>query len=308
MIKIDLDILKQGTPSKQVLSCSFFTTKDSYREFAKYQSSLTDFLWQQKQISGFEVRIYTDNSGAEFALEASNIYSNVSVYHYNCLDYRDDKWHSGMFGTLCRLLPLFEELDLVWVSDIDIPQRFLSPAILNQLDNGIPVYIDTRVCNTTRKFGRQFPIILHKFISRLRFPNFLLSGFLDDLHQGREQRFIEYLNKNNKTKPYSRVPYGIDEYFMNTRIYEYLQSSGTKCLVGKDYLNRIIMQENVSDEHRLILKTYFLTHDKNLFPKIKEIMKASLPGLIEKYPCCKETLDNLDILNSSSLVLYKTLI
>lgn len=308
MCKINIQILKQGVPSKNVLSCSFFATKDEYREFEKYQSNLTEFLRQQKQISGFEVRIYTDNSGIKFALEASNIYDNVSVYHYNCPDFRDGKWHTGMFGTLCRLLPLFEELDLVWVSDIDIPSRFFSPFIISQLNNEIPVYIDTRVCNTTRKFGRRFPIILHKFISRLKFPNSLLTEFLTDLHQCREQDVIEYMNERNKSKPHSRVPYGMDEYFMNTRIYEYLQVNKVKCLIGKDYLNRAVMQENASDEQKSILKNYSLTHDEKLIQKIKEILKENLPGLIEKHPCCKEALDSLDILNSSSMILYKTLI
>ena len=310
MSQIQIKILKQGFLSKNVLSCSFFATADSYREFEKYQAHLKEFLEQQKQFNEFkfELRIYTDDSGSEFALEASKNYDNVSVYHYDCPIFRNGKWHVGMFGSICRLLPLFEKLDLVWISDIDIPLRFLNPSILEHLDNETPIYIDTRVCNATRKFGRRFPVILHKFISRLQFPSFLLTRFLIDLHEGREQHAIEYMNEKNKSKPQSKVPYGIDEYFMNTIIYEYLQVLGTQCVVGKDYLNRNILQENTSEENKSILKYYFLTHDQTMMPKIKEILKEELSTLVKKYPCCKETLDNLDNLDKSTQVFYKTLI
>lgn len=310
MNSIQIKILKQGSLSKNVLSCSFFATADSYREFGKYQEHLKEFLEQQKQVKEFEfeLRIYTDDSGSAFALEASKSYDNVSVYHYNCPIFRSGKWHVGMFGTICRLLPLFERFALVWVSDIDIPLRFLNPAILEQLDNETPVYIDTRVCNTTRKFGSRFPIILHKFISKIQFPAFLLTKFLIDLHEGREQHAIEYMNKMNKSKPQSKIPYGIDEYFLNTRIYEYLQLREIQCLVGMDYLNRNVMQENTSEENKSILKYYFLTHDQKMIPKIKEILKDELPTLVQKYPCCQQTLDNLENLDKSTQVFYKTLI
>lgn len=308
MSQIQIEILKQGTLSKKVLSCSFFTAEDKYRDFVKYQAHLKEFLEQQKQINQCEVRIYTDDSGKEFALEVSKNYENVSVYHYDCPIFKNGKWHVGMFGALCRLLPLFENLDVVWVSDIDIPLRFLNPAILEDLNDKTPVYIDTRVCSSTRKFGRRFPIILHKFISKLKFPSILLMRFLTDLHEGKEQYAIDYMNEVNKSKPQSKVPYGIDEYFMNTRMYEYLKINGIQCLIGKDYLNRKVMQENTSDEYKYVLRNYFLTHDKKMLPKIKNILRDELPSLIQKYPCCKETLDNLDNFEISTQVFYKTLI
>ena len=308
MINVEVEILKQGEPSKNVLSCSFFTTADKYREFEKYQVHLKEFLEQQRQLNDFEVRIYTDDSGKDFAVDACKNYQNVSVYHYNCPEFKRGKWHVGMFGTLCRLLPLSEGLDLVWVSDIDVPQRFLNPAILKHLDINTPIYIDTRVCSTSRKFGKRFPVILHKFISKMQLPSFLLERFLTDLHEGRERQAIDYMNLINRQKPHSEAPYGIDEYFLNTRIYEYIQARGIQCLVGKDYLNRAVMQKNSSEENKAILKHYFLTHDMAALPKVREILQEELPALIDDHPCCKETLDELANLQESSQVFYNTLI
>jgi hypothetical protein len=119
--EIEITILKQGRPSKKVLSVSFYTMKDAYRRKEKYETNLKLFLKYKKTLKGFETRIYTDDSGKDFALEAAKNDPTVSVYHFNYPPLREEEGHVGVFGSLVRFLPFFEPgLEIVWESDIDI--------------------------------------------------------------------------------------------------------------------------------------------------------------------------------------------
>jgi hypothetical protein len=102
---------------------------DAYRKVEKYQHYLQKFLQQKQVLKGFETRIYTDDSGKEFALKVTKNDPTVSVYHFNYSPLREKIGHIGTFGTLIRFLPLFESgLETVWVSDIDIPDSYLDPS------------------------------------------------------------------------------------------------------------------------------------------------------------------------------------
>ena len=108
MSQIEIQILKQGTETKKVISGSFFTMKDAYRHKEKYITYLTKFcIFSNKP--GFCSRIYTDDSGKKEALQIAELHSHVSVYHFNCPEFREEVGHIGVFGTLIRFLPLFEE-------------------------------------------------------------------------------------------------------------------------------------------------------------------------------------------------------
>lgn len=52
--------LKRGIPSKRVLSCSYFTMEDAYRDVEKYKKNFIKFLYQKNTLKGFETRVYTN--------------------------------------------------------------------------------------------------------------------------------------------------------------------------------------------------------------------------------------------------------
>jgi hypothetical protein len=81
MSQIKITILKE-VQQPNVIACSFFTMTDSYRAFGKYKTHLEVFLKYTKKLTDFEVRIYTDDTGSDFALEVSKDYPNVSVHHF----------------------------------------------------------------------------------------------------------------------------------------------------------------------------------------------------------------------------------
>jgi hypothetical protein len=111
MSQIEIQILKQGTELKKVISVSFFTMKDAYRPANKYRISLIHFLDNvSRKRPEFSVRIYTDDSAKDECIRIAKKFSNVSVYHFNLPELREEVGHLGTFGTFPRFLPLFEKI------------------------------------------------------------------------------------------------------------------------------------------------------------------------------------------------------
>jgi len=269
---------------------------DAYREFSRYERNLTAFLKQANSLPGFEIRVYTDDTGKDFALR--HVSSNVSVYHFNCDPLRDGVGHIGTFGTLVRFLPMFEDLDTVWISDIDIHGRFLDPTILDHMSRQrCPVSYDTMICYKERKiYGREYTIMAGRMISKIQFPMSMLTRYINKLIKNEIPDMIEKLNDANTRKPPSRVPYGIDELFLNHQIYDYLIRHSVLVLCNKSYLvgDGILVQAEATDNERKIVNSYWKNPTKLYTTKVKHILKSRIPLVLDKYPCLQELLDVLD--------------
>ena len=306
---LDITILKQGTSSKKVLSCSFFTMADAYRKVEKYQHYLQKFLQQKQVLKGFETRIYTDDSGKEFALKVAKNDPTVSVYHFNYSPLREKIGHIGTFGTFIRFLPLFESgLETVWVSDIDITDSFLDPSLLtNMRARNAKFSYMSFVCYDKKVYGRAYTILAGTMISFHTFPKQLFTKFINQLVHPTKllQKKIDILNEamKQRKKPYSKIPYGIDELFLNTIIYNYLIDHNTQCYIIKNYLifTYLLLHHNnlLTDEESEYVYLYVYKNRSSLFNKIKHVLKTILPLILEKHPCVKETLDELDSFKTS---------
>ena len=83
MSQIDLKIIKQSIhPNSKytnVLSCSFFTMVEAYRDFSKYQKFIPLIIQYSLRLKDFELRIYTDNTGVDFLLEACKNYKHIRI-------------------------------------------------------------------------------------------------------------------------------------------------------------------------------------------------------------------------------------
>lgn len=77
MSQIKIQLIKEGIIYPNILSCSFFTMENSYRSFNKYKEQLKRFLKQVEVLKNYELRIYTDNTGKDYALEICEPYSFV---------------------------------------------------------------------------------------------------------------------------------------------------------------------------------------------------------------------------------------
>jgi len=307
MSQIEITVLKQGKASRNVLSCCLFTTGDSYRDFAQYKGNLRRFIIQVKVLSSFEVRIYTDDTAKDFVLELVGDNSQITVLHYNCPQFREGRGHVGMFGTFTRFLPMFEDLDTVWSSDIDIPDRYIDPKLYNTVvRNNIDFMISTYSCYERKVWGTKNTILAGRFISRMKFDRGLLTRFLNRVHDGKLKDKIDEINIGNTRKQPSSFPYGLDEYFLNTYIYNTLKTQDAKILVQKDYLDSgIVFKSELKEEKDLLLKYfYFPTHER--FLKIKKIILKYLPLYLGSHPCYQDTLDNISKMKTD-FILFKTL-
>jgi hypothetical protein len=310
MSQIELRVLKQGLETPNVISASFFTMKDAYRKFEQYTANLKNFC-RLSAIPGFCTRIYTDDSGHDVALEVASKYPHVSVIHFNCSEFREELGHVGTFGTVVRFLPLFEaDLDLVWVSDIDVPADYLNPQKIKNAEKAeAQVSFQTFPCYENKPYGRKYTILAGTFISKLKFPKQLLTRFLNKLVDGKLNDVVERLNEANyiKNKPSSKFPYGTDEIFMNTVIYDSLVRHNIRCLIPKDYSRAGVYLRHsnlISEKDNDLFAKYYRTAKPEYVPKLKSILRSKLPELIDKYPCLQEVLDVLPQLRTSLFKSY----
>lgn len=298
MSQIEIAVLKQGNQSKNVISVAFFTMKNSYRPIEFYKAKLKTFIQRKKALVGFETRIYTDNSGKDIALQVAD--EDTTVLQYNCEPFRDGDGHTGTFGTIVRFLPLFEkDLDIVWISDIDIHRSFLDMNILKVMKkNNANVYIDNIVCYERKPWAHvKHPIVAHRFISKVRFPRQIFTNFLKGLIDGKYSDLIDLINEHNDRKtPNGKFPYGMDEAFLNGSLYNSIKRHDIKVLVRKDFFTQSFLVygiEGFPQKDVDILSSYYRTPSPELFRKIKDIYKRYVPMLVEKYPCMQEILDNM---------------
>jgi hypothetical protein len=298
MSQIITEILKQGYQRKRVLACSFFTMQDSYRPFEKYQRQLLRFLKQIKVLRNFEFRIYTDDTGKDFCLEHVKDPA-VSIIKFDCPEFREGLGHTGTFGTLVRFLPLFEEHEIVWIADIDIPDAFVDPINLSEmLEHQCDFKISSRICYDRKIYGRLHTIEAGRFISRIQIPKQLLTRFINKLLDGSYAKELDALNAENKRKNPSRFPYGVDELFLNYPVYDWMRKRDYKVFVETDMLVTSMLTQNTeipSESKQLLLNFYYdPLKNKKLVPKLKLIYKKYIPLILNLYPCLQVFLDKLD--------------
>ena len=311
MSQIETTVIKQGTKSANVISGSFFSMKDAYRPLSAYEGSLTHFFKLCVVMTGFEVRIYTDNSGKDIVLKLSEKYPNVSVILFDCPDFREDVGHKGTFGTLVRFLPLFEAgLKTVWISDIDIVANFLDETILKKFnDSKAEFRFRTVICYDQKVYGRHWTILAGTMISKITFPRQILTKFLNKLKDGGLSKIVDDLNDASKDRrPNSEIPYGIDEVFTNSVMYEYLIRHNIKCLIQKDFQSGsyyyLRYQGHISKQEIILFERYYAKNESFLIPRMKKILERDLPKAIEDRPCLKELYDTLDSFKTSFLKYY----
>jgi len=310
---LEITILKQGIRSKQVLSCSFFTMKDAYRPVEQYEKNLQRFLHQKKQLKGFETRIYTDDSGKEFALKAAKKDPTVSVYHFNFQPMRETVGHIGTFGTFVRFLPLFEAgLKTVWVTDVDVPSYYLDPSILSDAKRAkVDFCYRTFVCYDEPRFkvyARPYTILAGTMISFHTFPIELFNQYLHQLENPSKslQHMFDKLNEQNTFlgKPYSNIPYGFDEIFTNGILYDYLIDHSLQCYILKDYeyaKNILKWNKFLTEEDLQVFLKYYKERSLSTFKQAKEIYREKLPLLGTKYASIVHMVKILDTFKTSFL-------
>jgi hypothetical protein len=210
-----------------------------------------------------------------------------------------------MFGTLVRFLPMFEDLDIAWCSDIDIPRYYLDPVVLKQMSNQkTDIYINTYICYERKAWGRRNTIVVNKFITKIQFPRALMTRFLNMLSDGKLNERLAAINQQNTSantpKPLSKVPYGTDELFINTYVYNWIVNKNVRTMLDRDYAAPWLMFKLLSKEHRILIQKYYYYPTQSKFLQIKKILEKAEPDpAILEEECYKDFLKTLPKLKNS---------
>jgi len=264
---------------KHLLSFSIFKMYQSYRNFDKYTRKLEKLLNHTHNNNfGFDIRVYFDDSCHTEIKLFMNKFKNVEFYKYNFPPLRMGEFHDGTFGSLVRLLPIFEEYspqkevhkyNYVWIDDIDIiPKDLNLNDIYKKELKGFNTYFLSIFCyyrpwiKSEHNYNMNFPLV-----TNIKLRMNIMTKFLDDLANN---KFIDVIERILKFRPdrYNydypvRHPYGMDEYFTNYIIYDDLTKYSTYVLYQVEItplLKVISYADGIDNNYKEILKSLLDLH------------------------------------------------
>jgi hypothetical protein len=314
---------------KHLLSLSIVKMIGPYREFDKYTRALDGLLNHTlNNTYGFDVRVYFDDSCHKEIKLIINKYKSVEFFKFNYPPLRIGDYHDGTFGSLVRLLPLFEEhpfdeknhyYDYVWIDDIDILPKNLNLNDINKKEIlGFNSYFLSIFCyirpwiKPENKYNMNFPLV-----TNIKLRANIWIKFLNDLANNKFKDVIANILKFRPDRyKYDypvRHPYGMDEYFTNYIIYDELTKYNTYVLYQTEVtplLKSISYTKGIDMNYKEILKSLLdlhylsykatnlktITKINNTYIKLfNKLDKQKLYSLIddERKNCIKEYIDFL---------------
>jgi len=193
---------------------------------------------------------------------------------------------------------MFEKgLKIVWITDIDIPKHYLDINKIQEMKRiNSKVCFSTMLCYERKPYGRKYTILAGTMIYFMKFPLKLLTNFLQKYIDNEYDDTINILN-NTQWKPQSKFPYGLDEVFINTSIYDYIQKKKSICYINKLYNpNKFIKRiANITKQEINFIRLLYYDPRKGKIEQLKKIYKKYIPTLVSKYPCLQELLDKIDM-------------
>ena len=241
--------------NKNLISLSIFKMKGPYRSFDKYINYLKNLInnfYVKARDSNFDIRIYFDDSCANDLHKLIHTFKDIEFYKYNYEPLRIDEFHNGTFGSIIRLLPIFNKEDFsyeyIWIDDIDIYQmdfnliKIMKEKKINSLIYSMFCYYRPWIKS---KYALNFPLI-----TNIKLDIKMLMNFLDDLVNKKYKKEINeiilYRNDRYKYDYDIKFPYGMDEYFTNNIIYKDLIKHDM--YVNYDYdISRILKKISLSN-------------------------------------------------------------
>tara|TARA_A100001015_G_C15012552_1_gene723868 strand:- start:1393 stop:2523 length:1131 start_codon:yes stop_codon:yes gene_type:complete len=258
LIKLESIKLVKGR-KKHLICCSLFKMKNSYKDFSVYTEGLLELLKFFDNINkDIVLRIYFDESLDEEKswiniMEEIRERNYTELLKYECKKLKEGKFHDGVFGTLIRFLPLFDnekEKDWELYSSIDVDfENFFLKEIIKTTD-----YFE----QSKQKFFIKLPKCYHKkpwiiksqitekyslvvlggaFSSKITFnKNLLLNFLLDIMKKGKIfKKFVNNYRSLGKTFEGNLTKdlflYGIDEYFLTDTLLKNLNKRNINILL-----------------------------------------------------------------------------
>ena len=290
-----------------VISMSIFKMEESYRDFNKYKINLLNllnFLYPIK--SNFDVRVYFDDSCIDELLLIAKEFPNFEFYKFNYSKMKNGNYHLGVLGMMPRFLPMFEnEYEYVYITDIDMIPEKLKIEYFNTDFNTI---IFTKLFyNKPWNEKIKYPIIANALITKNKIPIKIFNKFLEDVTTNKYQEIINIINEFNnrdkkRIKNISLFPYGMDEYFLNNIVYDYIVKDKVDMVIDTDlvYLIKKMYKQydNISeiDKKRMyyIIKAHRIIYYNTKQEIHQELLKSyiQLINILGKETIIKYLKDN----------------
>lgn len=277
---------------KCLLSASLFYLKNSYKNVGRYINGLTQILRFLDKNKDFALRLYYDNSIFDNK-EYTKMYKilknnkNVDLVNYKCCKFtNDNNCHVGTFGTLIRLLPMFDVSDkyeYICIIDIDDPNYQYLKLLVNKISKinknvfpfTFPDYSNRYLNLFDNKFGNT--IISNMIIKNYKFDIQLLYDFLDSLLKDNNMydkiHKINLLFFDNFIDNDVLKTYGIDEYFINKYLINDLNENQIHFIVEPYYFDyffdNLIILKNDNDILKRYLTDIISVYDQKINSKHK---------------------------------------
>ncbi len=237
-------IKKPKILNKNLISCSFFAMKVSYRNFSKYESYLLKFCALTKNLVDYTIRIYVDKTTKDNKIlrKLMKKYNNMEVIEFECKQMLiDNYFHSGTFGTFVRYFPLFDKNDkheLIRINDIDLEESYFTMREEKKMEeNNLDFFFLSFIGYFKPWLNPKLPLcIIGSFIlSKKKFPEEIFFSYLQELINNDAntkigkmildiRKFTQYKYASQNTE----LPYGIDELFLNYYLYPFVIKQNIK--------------------------------------------------------------------------------
>jgi len=235
---------------KNLISCSFFKMYNKgYKDFNLYINGLKKLYNYVNKINNYTIRLFIDNTifkDKELMIKIKKM-NKIELVLYECknLLLEGTDYHEGLFGTLVRFFPIFDfpnnDGKNIVLSDID------DIAIVNNIKELDIIYKNNKVkdiyilkkgnigknilfnYNPYKNILTPYSITCH-LISFLRINNKVIIDFINMVNDNTNvnEKYSYYYDimkdlKNLNNKKYnSKFIFGVDEYFINKTLTEYL--------------------------------------------------------------------------------------
>ena len=240
-----------------ILSTSFFKMKDHYKNFNIYIKGLKSWIrFLNSFDNDYVLRIFIDENIKKDhnIMNIMNSSNKIQVILFSCEDYKNEKYHKDVFGTLLRFFPLFDfennDSNNVIVVDIDLHEEDKPKCkffMQTKLENFTAMAKITPLLYKNKKAY----VFAGLMAVNDKYDKNILLNFIKNAHNIKDKGFY---NKRETT-----FGFGIDEIFINNHLLPNVKKYSS------------IIEYNIS---------YFLYHSKNRIMKSKnsEIIFKSILG------------------------------
>jgi hypothetical protein len=269
---------------KKLICASFFKMKTSgYKDFSIYVNGVKNVSKNINNIyPDWVFRIFIDNHIYNDA-EIMNVLwtlKNTELVLFTCPSY------CGLFATLVRFFPMFDfpnnDASYVAITDIDsfdIDYNKYIMKNINKYNNNYFIKLGNvfykKIKNYNLYYNNKFKTYSYAFniISIKRLPNNILINFINMVNQTKNVYSCYYDANNNDSNKFnigSNFCYGVDEYFINNVLCEYLLDNKIPYIEKYDF-----------DLVKLLYNTYvnyneLSTNEQYVFEKlIDKLLKMS---------------------------------